>query len=209
MVAYKLTYFEGRGAAEVSRQILAYAGQKYEDKRVTREQWPALKASNPPPFGQLPLLEVDGKPLAQSHAIARFLAREFKLNGKTAWEEAQVNSLADQVKDYFNEIRPFLAVKMGFVTEGDVDALYKDVFLPALKKNSQFFTNFLKANNSGFLVGDSLTWVDLVIAQQTADFSGLGADLFNEFPELKAHSAKIQSIPQIKKWVQTRPVTKF
>lgn len=29
------------------------------------------------PFGQLPFLEVDGKKLAQSAAIARFLAREF------------------------------------------------------------------------------------------------------------------------------------
>lgn len=45
MVSYKLTYFNGRGAGEVSRQIFAYAGQQYEDNRVTQEQWPALKES--------------------------------------------------------------------------------------------------------------------------------------------------------------------
>ena len=45
MVSYKLTYFDGRGAGEVSRQILAYAGQQFEDKRVSQEQWPALKDS--------------------------------------------------------------------------------------------------------------------------------------------------------------------
>lgn len=35
----KLTYFDGRGRAEVSRYILAAAGQKYEDIRLTREEW--------------------------------------------------------------------------------------------------------------------------------------------------------------------------
>lgn len=45
MVAYKLTYFNGRGAGEVIRQILHVAGQEFEDKRITQEEWPALKGS--------------------------------------------------------------------------------------------------------------------------------------------------------------------
>ena len=31
----KLTYFNGRGRAETSRLILAYAGQQYEDCRIS------------------------------------------------------------------------------------------------------------------------------------------------------------------------------
>lgn len=160
------------------------------------------------PFGQLPLLEVDGKVLAQSGAIARYLAREFGLNGKTAWEEAQVNSLADQFKDYFTEARPYFVVKMGFA-QGDAEALFKDVFLPAFTKNFTFFTNFLKASGSGFLVGNSLTFIDLALAQHSADLLAANADALKDFPEIKAHSEKIQSIPALKKWIEVRPVTPF
>ncbi|CAO4366061.1 unnamed protein product [Caenorhabditis nigoni] len=205
MVAYKLTYFNGRGAGEVIRQIFAYAGQDFEDVRVTMEQWPELKAGTP--FGQLPYLEVDGKPLAQSHAIARYLAREFKLNGQCPWEEAQVNALADQFKDYMSEAKPYFYAKMGF-GPGDVETLKKDVFLPAFEKFFTFLSNFLKASGSGFLVGKSLTWIDLAVAQHSADLIAQGID-FSKFADLKAHSEKIQAIPQIKKWIDSRPETPF
>lgn len=46
MVHYKLTYFDVRGLAEVSRLILHYAGVEFEDKRITHDEWPAIKPSN-------------------------------------------------------------------------------------------------------------------------------------------------------------------
>ncbi|KIH50854.1 glutathione S-transferase protein [Ancylostoma duodenale] len=75
MVHYKLTYFNGRGTAEIIRQVFVLAGQEYEDVRLSFEEWPKHKAEMP--FGQIPVLEVDGKQLAQSIAIVRFLARKF------------------------------------------------------------------------------------------------------------------------------------
>ncbi|EGT52653.1 CBN-GST-8 protein [Caenorhabditis brenneri] len=206
MVHYKLSYFPIRGAGEIARQIFAYAGQEFEDNRIPKEEWPAIKPSTP--FGQLPLLEVDGKVLAQSHAISRYLARQFGINGKSAWEEAQVNAVADQYKDYLNEVRPYFMVKMGFA-EGDAEALAKDVFLPGFKKNYAFFANFLKSSGSGYLVGDSLTWVDLLLAQHTADLLAADGSLLNEFPQFKAHQEKVHSNANIKKWLETRPVTPF
>lgn len=49
------------------------------------------------PFGQLPYIEVSGHPvaLAQTYAIARYLARQYGLAGRDAWEQAQVDALAD------------------------------------------------------------------------------------------------------------------
>ena len=44
MPTYKLTYFNGRGRAEITRLIFAAAGVPYEDVRIEKEAWPAVKA---------------------------------------------------------------------------------------------------------------------------------------------------------------------
>ncbi|VDN23049.1 unnamed protein product [Cylicostephanus goldi] len=91
MVHYKLTYFPVRGVAECARQvsfhlyystfikprvqIFALAGQEFEDVRLSHEQFMPVKPNLP--FGQMPVLEIDGEQLAQSKAICRFLARKF------------------------------------------------------------------------------------------------------------------------------------
>ena len=41
----RLTYFNFRGRAELSRLILAQACIDYEDKRIEQADWPALKSS--------------------------------------------------------------------------------------------------------------------------------------------------------------------
>ncbi|KAI1695524.1 mitochondrial 18 KDa protein (MTP18) domain-containing protein [Ditylenchus destructor] len=73
MVHYKLTYFNTRGLAEMSRSM---------------------------PYGNVPVLEVDGIKITQSFAIARFLARRYGLAGKSDIESALLDSIADLHKDY-------------------------------------------------------------------------------------------------------------
>ena len=41
----KLTYFNARGRAEMSRMIAAYGKIDFKDVRVEGQDWPALKAS--------------------------------------------------------------------------------------------------------------------------------------------------------------------
>lgn len=45
MAGIKLIYFDARGTAEISRLILAAAGQQFEDIRVKADQWEAGKSS--------------------------------------------------------------------------------------------------------------------------------------------------------------------
>ena len=95
MVQYKLYSFGPRGMGEPIRMILHYAGVKFEDAHLPRPipnsdqtEWQKLKPSrnmtsmlvmygSEMPYGQLPVLEADGKMLAQSNAICRHLARKY------------------------------------------------------------------------------------------------------------------------------------
>ncbi|KAF0719929.1 Aste57867_685 [Aphanomyces stellatus] len=58
------------GRAEMTRLALTIGDVPFEDERLTRDAWMALKPTVP--FKQLPLLTVDGQALAQSSAISRY-----------------------------------------------------------------------------------------------------------------------------------------
>ena len=51
------------------------------------------------PFLQVPVLEIDGKQVCQSHTIARYLAKQFKLNGKSDFEAALADQYVDIIYD--------------------------------------------------------------------------------------------------------------
>lgn len=51
------------------------------------------------PFGQLPLLEHNGKKVCQSVAICRYLARELNLAGSSNWEGVEIDAIVDSIVD--------------------------------------------------------------------------------------------------------------
>jgi glutathione S-transferase len=71
----KLHYFNIQGRAEQIRLILKHAKVDFEDIRFDFGQWGTLKPQEPyKKFGAVPLLEMDGRVMNESHAIAKYLA---------------------------------------------------------------------------------------------------------------------------------------
>ena len=117
-MSIKLTYFNGKGVAEFTRYILAFAGQEFKDERVQREDWPAMKEKTP--LGMMPILTLEnGKQYAESVAIARYFAEKFDLAGKTAEEKLHSNMV---VEVFRTDIVPAL-VKVLLAKEEEKEAL--------------------------------------------------------------------------------------
>ncbi|KIH46024.1 hypothetical protein ANCDUO_23926, partial [Ancylostoma duodenale] len=87
--------------------------------------------------------------------------------------------------------------------------LTKEVLIPARTKFFGFVTKFLKESKSGYLVGNSLTFADLYLAEISAEFFKKIPSIYDGFPEVKAHAEKVRSNPALKKWLETRPETSF
>jgi len=214
MPQYKLVYFPARGRAEAIRYLFAYGKIPYEDQEVDFiQEWPEMKQGMP--FGTIPVLYVDGKMLAQSAAIARYVAREVGIDGKTNLEKAQADMLVDGVKDAIDAAGGIPALVMAMFMKDD--AKYKELWavykqgslLPFLKR----YTGFLKANSSGhgqFFVGDHLTWADIVIAEVVDRMDAcFEPGILSAFPELKAHRDKVHALPAIAERVAARPKSWF
>ncbi|XP_019343632.1 hematopoietic prostaglandin D synthase isoform X2 [Alligator mississippiensis] len=54
------------------------------------------------PFGKVPILEIDGVIIHQSLAIARYLAKENGVAGKTPLEQALVDAIVDTIDDFMS-----------------------------------------------------------------------------------------------------------
>ncbi|XP_050495877.1 hematopoietic prostaglandin D synthase-like [Bombus huntii] len=94
---YKLICFNARGSAEHIRYIFAYIGIEYTDERIPVELWPEYKDSMP--YKKLPVLEVDGKPVAQGNAVAPYLARKYDLTGNCKGDALICEVLVDTLED--------------------------------------------------------------------------------------------------------------
>ena len=62
--SYTLYYFNARGRAEPIRLIFSQAGQKFEDRRISFENWPDMKSQMP--LGQMPVLGLSSFSIAES-----------------------------------------------------------------------------------------------------------------------------------------------
>ena len=194
----KLTYFNGRGRAELIRLILAQAGVQYEDHRIAKEEWGELKPRTP--YGCLPILEVEGKTLAGSIPIAVFVAQRHGLAGGNDLENAELGGLMDFLGDLAQGF-----MTMFFEKDEERKAALKKKFeeedcprrLGQLEK---------RVSPGGWLYGSKITYVDLAFF----NFSErVHSEVLAKLPALKALVEKVAALPNIEKWLKERPETQF
>ena len=141
------------------------------------------------PFEKIPVLSIDGHMLPQSYAIARYLAREFGnlkkfyentlkevlssgYAGKTPLEEATVDALADLMKDFFTETRPFYDAYFDKVPIEELEKLKSDLYKPALEKTFNYYEKYLKESKSG--KSKRICWRDFEAQDSSSTLEWLG-----------------------------------
>lgn len=201
---YELVYFNFRARAELSRLIFVVAGVEFKDTRIRPEDWLQLKPTTP--CGQLPVLWVDGTTqISQSHAIARYLAREFGLAGKTSLDQAKADMIVDSVIDMMAPIHPCFSEK-DVNKKNEMRRNYEEQ-LPSFIEKLQ---NLLQQNNDGkgYFVGDEMTWADIAVMNAWHWIPGFGVFLpLHQYPALHEHRERVESHPNITKWLEQRPQT--
>ncbi|XP_050677216.1 glutathione S-transferase 2-like isoform X2 [Leptidea sinapis] len=193
-------YFPVKAMGESIRMLLAYGGQEFEDKRIGKDDWPAYKESMP--FGQMPVLEINGKKYAQTVAIARLLGRKYGLVGDDIEQDFEI----DQNVDFFTDIR-LKAAGVFHETDEKIknrmhDELLNNYYPKALKKLDE-----IVAQNDGHIALGKLSWGDFVIAGMYDCFKMIlkMPDLDEKYPNIKRIKNTVLSIPKVKEFCDAAP----
>ncbi|XP_029664634.1 glutathione S-transferase-like [Formica exsecta] len=206
MSTYKLTYFNVTGIAEPIRYLLSQSGIKFEDVRVEFDDWPKVKSSmlTRLPMGQVPVLEVDGKPYHQSKAIARFVAKRGNLYGNNELEAMEIDATVETMDDLRQAVSAYYVEK---------DPAIKEKLKTIAFEKLPFYLDKLEAQvkrNGGYFVGGKLSWADLLWAAYSEYLnSALARDINKNHPELKKLVEKVRALPNIKAYIEKRPKTQL
>lgn len=241
-----LYYFGGRGLADQIRWMLAASDVSFTQKEIsTREQFVKL-AARQLPFGQLPLLQIDGLEIVQSQAAVRYLARRANppMIGKTNEEILKCDMIAESVRDLLGFVTsmPFKRVAAQEAASTHSDATtkpakvieYEELKLKMKEKFQYYGQRFelvLKSNNKAaideilkinkesktnknvnadelisnikiYLVGDSMTYADVLVAHITTWFiEEAGAEVVKDMPLVVHLQNQIISLPGVKKFI--------
>lgn len=195
----QLYYFDLPGRAEPARLMLTIANNEFEDKRLSFDEWRAsgdLKASLP--FGQLPVLKVDGKYLAQSAAIDHYVAKVTGLLPEDPWTGA----LADQAYFFCEDIWQTVAPTMRIQDADEKVKARKELVTGALGDKLKLLTKLVESRPGKYLTGDKLTHGDIAVfcqlsMMQCGWLDGIPTDLLDAYPVLKEFRNSIANVPEI------------
>jgi len=210
MSKYKLYYFDTRGRAEIIRLILTQAGQPFDDIRYGHDEFKEHH-KHAMTLEQMPVLEIISNKhqqepfkLPQSLTIARYLAKEFDLAGKTNLQQAHVDSIVDTMMDLSQQF----VIKVLHAQDPEKREISKQEFL--IKDLPQQFQNLeilVKMYNDGrgpYFIGEQLTWADLMFYSMAAHLPELTSDetILDKYPKLQQIYQYVKEQPNIIEYVK-------
>jgi glutathione S-transferase len=195
----KLTYFDAPvSRGEECRLALHVAGVDFEDHRIKRDEWAALKPTTP--YGSLPLFELPGQPvLAQSNAILVLIGRRYGLHPKDDLEAARHEAMMQSIEDLRAQVSPTLRMS----DEADKKKARELLASTAIPTWGGYAEK--QVGDGPFFGGAAIHVVDFKIYMGLRWFiSGaldhIPATVFDPFPKLNRVYAAVRDHAGVKAW---------
>lgn len=205
MPKLKLIYFDFHGGrGEPARLALFIGGVEFEDRRLGFDAWPAVKAEMP--FQALPVLEVDGKALAQSNSINRFVGRLAGLYPNDPWQAALCDEIMDAVEDSTQLIVATFTIK-----DDDAKKIARQALAEGpLRLALQQLQARLKQRGGQYFADKRLTVADLKVFAwikdlKSGNFDYIPTDLPDRAaPLLVQHFERVKNHPKVVAYYASR-----
>jgi len=202
----ELQYFGIPALGEPARMLCALGNTEWKDDRFDFAAWKEGPRKGAAKWGQVPVLNVEGKQIAQSKAIARYLAKLTKVDDKPLYpEDPMTAAFVDDIMDYFSDIHATMYKTMSLPAE-DKEAARQALLAPDGDVTKMLAR--LEANVGTFAVGDSLTLADLfvywygnfLICGFWDGLTGRSDLVWTPYPKLSAISEKCKALPKLKEY---------
>jgi len=204
-----LKYFPIAGRAEPIRLAMMLGNLRYVDQRIPGPEWEEKhKASMP--YGQVPVLVVDGRNVCQTKAILRYVGKIAKYDGASLYpKDALVAAQVDELLDAFDDLWILLAPTYNIKDEAQKVASRRQLFEPGGSATAklEIFERMLEGGD-GFCVKEAglsvadLMYFSFLSVIRSGFVDGLSPDLFQPFPNIMRHKEKIASIPEIRAYYE-------
>ncbi|XP_072178586.1 glutathione S-transferase alpha-4-like [Diadema setosum] len=183
----RLTYFDGRGYAEITRLVLSAANIEFDDVFLkSRQEFLQLIEDGKLMFKQVPLLEIDGKNLIGSTSIPQYVCRKAGFVAQTEDDQAMVDMLCIGARDILMGVSGFK-----FMPDEKQEEVLQHGVREVKSRHLPVFEKILAQSESGFLVGNSLTIADFMFFD--------GVSYINEIPSVKQ---ELDDFPKCKAFIE-------
>jgi glutathione S-transferase len=198
MTNLKLTYFDSpTSRGEECRLALSVAGVHFEDHRLQRAEWLALKPTTP--FGGLPVLEAAGRPMvSQSNAILAYVGRQYGLLPSDNWEAMRHESLLSAVED----LRATIGKTFGIADPEELKARRAELVAGPLRT---WAVNMERQIEGPFVGGADISVADLKLFVvigwlKKGVLDHVPADVLAPFPKLERLYESVAKHPKVVEW---------
>ncbi|XP_025016297.1 glutathione S-transferase Mu 1 isoform X3 [Tetranychus urticae] len=207
-----LGYWKIRGLCDPIRLLLAHTGQEYEMKEYSIgpepgydiSEWLDEKFNLGLDFPNLPYYidKDEGVKITQTVAIIRYLARKHGLVGESDEETIKIEMVEQQAIELI-----FTCTRTWYCRDDDLFDKLKEEMMTILPGKLIGLAKFLGENQ--YIIGDRITYVDFMLYSILDYIRLFEESLFDEASSLKDYLTRIESLPEIEKYLSSDDFKRF